>query len=78
MRLFVDDVIYPDAQLREADGKRPNQEVLDKMAYVLITISSLNGRFNFFVLQREGASRDANGSRKALERTNIDGRYRDT
>ncbi|EIN04041.1 acyl-CoA dehydrogenase, partial [Punctularia strigosozonata HHB-11173 SS5] len=32
MRKFVDEVIYPDAQAREEDGKRPSQEVFDKMA----------------------------------------------
>ncbi|OCH95412.1 acyl-CoA dehydrogenase [Obba rivulosa] len=32
VRKFVDDVIYPDAQAREADGKRPSQHVFDKMA----------------------------------------------
>ena len=26
-------MVYPDAQARELDGKRPSQEVLDKMAY---------------------------------------------
>jgi hypothetical protein len=33
-RLFVDEVIYPDAQAREEDGKRPSLEVIAKMAYV--------------------------------------------
>ncbi|KAH8109588.1 acyl-CoA dehydrogenase NM domain-like protein [Phellopilus nigrolimitatus] len=32
MRVLVDEIIYPDAQSREADGKRPDQSVLDKMA----------------------------------------------
>ncbi|EMD34083.1 hypothetical protein CERSUDRAFT_117593 [Gelatoporia subvermispora B] len=32
MRKFVDEVIYPDAQAREADGKRPTQHVFDRMA----------------------------------------------
>ncbi|KDQ57209.1 hypothetical protein JAAARDRAFT_178819 [Jaapia argillacea MUCL 33604] len=32
VRLFVDEVIYPDAQAREEDGKRPAQSVIDKMA----------------------------------------------
>jgi hypothetical protein len=27
-------VVYPDAQERELDGKRPSQEVFDKMAWV--------------------------------------------
>ncbi|KAJ3531395.1 hypothetical protein NM688_g7582 [Phlebia brevispora] len=31
-REFVDEYIYPDAQAREADGKRPSQSVIDKMA----------------------------------------------
>ncbi|EIM91103.1 acyl-CoA dehydrogenase NM domain-like protein [Stereum hirsutum FP-91666 SS1] len=32
MRQLVDDVIYPDAQAREEDGKRPSLEVIKKMA----------------------------------------------
>ena len=32
VREFVDEYIYPDAQERELDGKRPSQSVLDKMA----------------------------------------------
>jgi hypothetical protein len=32
MRKFLDEIIYPDAQLREEDGKRPSQSVLDAMA----------------------------------------------
>ncbi|EPQ54036.1 acyl-CoA dehydrogenase NM domain-like protein [Gloeophyllum trabeum ATCC 11539] len=32
IRLFVDEWIYPDAQLREEDNKRPSQEVIDEMA----------------------------------------------
>ncbi|TFK46119.1 acyl-CoA dehydrogenase NM domain-like protein [Heliocybe sulcata] len=32
VRKFVDEVIWPDAQAREADGKRPSQSVFDKMA----------------------------------------------
>jgi hypothetical protein len=35
MRKFHDEVIYPDAQAREEDGKRPSLEVIQKMAYVL-------------------------------------------
>ncbi|TFK87968.1 peroxisomal acyl-CoA-dehydrogenase [Polyporus arcularius HHB13444] len=34
VREFVDEHIYPDAQERELDGKRPSQSVLDKMAEV--------------------------------------------
>ncbi|TCD69249.1 hypothetical protein EIP91_008352 [Steccherinum ochraceum] len=34
VRKFVDEVIYPDAQAREEDGKRPSQSVFDKMAEV--------------------------------------------
>ncbi|TCD64283.1 hypothetical protein EIP91_004291 [Steccherinum ochraceum] len=34
VRKFFDDHVYPDAQLREQDGKRPSQEVFDKMAEV--------------------------------------------
>jgi alkylation response protein AidB-like acyl-CoA dehydrogenase len=33
-RRFFDEVVYPDAQVREGDGKRPSQEILDKMAEV--------------------------------------------
>ncbi|EPQ54019.1 acyl-CoA dehydrogenase NM domain-like protein [Gloeophyllum trabeum ATCC 11539] len=32
VRKFVDDFVWPDAQAREADGKRPSQSVIDKMA----------------------------------------------
>lgn len=32
VRKFVDDVIYPDAQAREEDGKRPSLDVIAKMA----------------------------------------------
>jgi hypothetical protein len=32
MRKFADEIIIPDAQLREEDGKRPSQSVLDAMA----------------------------------------------
>jgi hypothetical protein len=32
MRQFTDEIIYPDAQAREADGKPPSQVVFDKMA----------------------------------------------
>ena len=32
MRTFMDEIIYPDAQAREEDGKRPSQSVLDAMA----------------------------------------------
>jgi len=35
MRKFHDEVIYPDAQAREEDGKRPSLEVIHKMAYVI-------------------------------------------
>jgi hypothetical protein len=35
MRKFHDEVIYPDAQAREEDGKRPSSEVIRKMAYVI-------------------------------------------
>lgn len=34
VRKFFDEVVYPDAQAREADGKRASQEVFDKMACV--------------------------------------------
>ena len=37
VRKFVDEVIYPDAQAREEDGKRASQDVFDKMAYVSCT-----------------------------------------
>jgi hypothetical protein len=36
LRKFVDDVMYPDAQAREEDGKRPSQAVFDDMAYVVV------------------------------------------
>lgn len=32
MRKFVDEVVYPDAQAREEDGKPPSQDVIQKMA----------------------------------------------
>ncbi|KAI5988790.1 acyl-CoA dehydrogenase/oxidase [Pisolithus albus] len=32
VRRFIDEVVYPDAQAREEDGKRPSQVVFDKMA----------------------------------------------
>ncbi|KAI0072748.1 acyl-CoA dehydrogenase [Panus rudis PR-1116 ss-1] len=32
IREFFDEYLYPDAQAREADGKRPSQSVIDKMA----------------------------------------------
>ncbi|KAH8099997.1 acyl-CoA dehydrogenase [Cristinia sonorae] len=32
VRLFTDEVLYPDAQAREEDGKRPSQAVFDKCA----------------------------------------------
>jgi hypothetical protein len=32
MRLFIDEIVYPDAQLREEDGKRPSLDVIAKMA----------------------------------------------
>ncbi|KAH0585435.1 hypothetical protein H2248_008676 [Termitomyces sp. 'cryptogamus'] len=32
IRQFFDTVVYPDALAREADGKRPSQSVIDKMA----------------------------------------------
>ncbi|KAG8840039.1 hypothetical protein FRB91_006602, partial [Serendipita sp. 411] len=32
MRKFVDEIIYPDAQAREEDGKRISQSVVDAMA----------------------------------------------
>ncbi|KAI9457128.1 peroxisomal acyl-CoA-dehydrogenase [Russula earlei] len=34
VRKFFDEEVYPDAQERELDGKRPSQEVFDKMAGV--------------------------------------------
>ncbi|KAH8831752.1 acyl-CoA dehydrogenase [Flagelloscypha sp. PMI_526] len=32
VRSFFDEYVYPDAQAREADGKRPSQDLFDKMA----------------------------------------------
>lgn len=40
MRQLVDDVIYPDAQAREEDGKRPSLDVIHKMAYE-VSLSNL-------------------------------------
>ncbi|KAI0649277.1 acyl-CoA dehydrogenase [Trametes meyenii] len=34
VRKFVDELVYPDAQERELDGKRPSQSVFDEMAKV--------------------------------------------
>ncbi|KAI0734195.1 peroxisomal acyl-CoA-dehydrogenase [Fomitopsis betulina] len=34
VRKFMDEHVYPDAQARELDGKRPSQSVVDKMAEV--------------------------------------------
>ncbi|KAL5485690.1 hypothetical protein ACEPAI_6731 [Sanghuangporus weigelae] len=34
MRMLVDEIIFEDGQAREADGKRPSQHVIDKMAEV--------------------------------------------
>ena len=38
MRKFHDEIIYPDAQAREEDGKRPSLEVIHKMAYVTCSL----------------------------------------
>lgn len=40
VRKFFDEVVYPDAQERELDGKRPSQDVLDKMAYARHRLSA--------------------------------------
>lgn len=40
VRKFFDEVVYPDAQERELDGKRPSQDVFDKMAYVCHRLSA--------------------------------------
>ncbi|KAH9838404.1 peroxisomal acyl-CoA-dehydrogenase [Rhodofomes roseus] len=34
IRKFMDEIVYPDAQARELDGKRPSQSVVDKMAAI--------------------------------------------
>ncbi|KAL6299883.1 peroxisomal acyl-CoA-dehydrogenase [Sparassis latifolia] len=34
VRKFIDEVVYPDAQARELDGKRPSLSVIDKMAEI--------------------------------------------
>ncbi|KZT73165.1 acyl-CoA dehydrogenase [Daedalea quercina L-15889] len=34
IRKFMDEVVYPDAQARELDGKRPSQSVVDAMAKI--------------------------------------------
>ncbi len=39
VREFAESVILPDAEAREADGKRPSQSVIDKMAYATFTFS---------------------------------------
>jgi hypothetical protein len=51
MREIVDEAIYPDAQAREEDGKRPSQSVLDKMAYVTSRFRDFPLSSTFFVLQ---------------------------
>lgn len=35
MRVLVDELLYPDGQLKEADGKRASREVLNEMACVV-------------------------------------------
>jgi len=40
IRKFVDEIIYPDAQAREEDGKRASKEVLEAMAWVTLTMLS--------------------------------------
>ena len=42
MRVLVDEFLYPDGQLKEADGKHVSREVLDEMAYVLCLLWSSN------------------------------------
>jgi len=34
LRIFMDEIVYPDAQARELDGKRPSLSVIDKMAEI--------------------------------------------
>jgi hypothetical protein len=34
MRVLVDEVLFPDGQLKEADGKLASQQVLDEMTCV--------------------------------------------
>jgi hypothetical protein len=41
MRKHVEQVLIPDAVLREADGKRPSIEVVQKSALVSFAVSSL-------------------------------------
>jgi hypothetical protein len=38
----VDEVMYPDAQAREEDGKKPTQAVFDQMAYVPCCFDSIS------------------------------------
>lgn len=40
VRKFHDEVIFPDAQAREEDGKRPSLEVIQKMACVSFLLLS--------------------------------------
>jgi hypothetical protein len=42
-RKFVDEVVYPDAQLHEEDGKKPSPHVFDAMAKLNI-IAMRQGR----------------------------------
>jgi hypothetical protein len=39
VRKFFDEEVYPDAQERDLDGKRPSQEVFDKMAWVRLCLT---------------------------------------
>ncbi|KAF8501752.1 peroxisomal acyl-CoA-dehydrogenase [Russula emetica] len=41
VRKFFDEVVYPDAQEREIEGKRPSQEVFDKMAEAHLNVMQL-------------------------------------
>ncbi|GJE96594.1 acyl-CoA dehydrogenase [Phanerochaete sordida] len=60
VRELVDELIYPDAQARELDGKRPSQSVIDRMAELnvhamrmgpgkhLKGLTLMNGVFDYF------------------------------
>ena len=65
MRQFVDEIVYPDAQAREEDGKYPSKEVFEKMAYVG-SFMRMPYLLNSFFQCRKPAC-NAHGSRKAFK-----------
>jgi hypothetical protein len=71
LRKFVDNVMYPDAQAREEDGKRPSQAVFDDMAYVVVSwhlVSRLTTS-----RQTDGTPCHASGARQAPEGSDSNG-----